>query len=102
LAVAVLAVSYTPFAADAGGAKLPPAASRSIDFGKDIQPIFEKQCYGCHGPKKQEAAFRLDQKDIALKGGELGPAIIPGKARKFAIQAVAGLKDDLAPKRVSD
>ncbi|MCI0533751.1 MAG: PSD1 and planctomycete cytochrome C domain-containing protein [Verrucomicrobiales bacterium] len=88
-------------AADAAGSELPPAASRSIDFAKDIQPIFEKNCYDCHGAKKQEAAFRLDQKDVALKGGELGPAIIPGKsAESLLIQAVAGLKDDLVmPKK---
>src|SRR5262245_66333787 len=35
--------------------KLPPAATRQIDFAKDIQPILTESCYGCHGPKKQEA-----------------------------------------------
>src|SRR2546430_17612723 len=34
---------------------LPAAASRPIDFVKDIQPIFASHCYGCHGPDKQEA-----------------------------------------------
>src|SRR5256885_267779 len=58
---------------------LPAAASRRVDFVKDIQPIFAGHCYDCHGEKKQEAQFRLDTKDIALKGGELGPAIVPGK-----------------------
>jgi mono/diheme cytochrome c family protein len=75
--------------------KLPPAASRKIDFVKDIQPIFAEKCYGCHGPKKQEARFRLDSKDIAWKGGELGRAIMPGKsAESLLIHLVSGLVPD--------
>ena len=50
--------------------KLPPTATRPVDFVKDIQPIFAQNCYGCHGAKKQEAAFRLDSKEVALKDGE--------------------------------
>ena len=72
--------------------KLPPPTDRPVDFVKDIQSIFSKNCYGCHGPKKQEAAFRLDSKQIALKGGELGPAIIPGRSGgSLLIHLVAGL-----------
>lgn len=67
-----------------------PAAARQVDFIKDIQPIFAERCVGCHGPKKQEAEFRLDAKEIALKGGELGPAIVPGKsAESLLIRLVA-------------
>src|SRR5205814_9314163 len=70
-------------------ADLPPAATRKVDFVKDIQPIFVENCYGCHGPKKQEALFRLDHKATALRGGELGPAIVPGKsAESLLVQLV--------------
>jgi mono/diheme cytochrome c family protein len=51
-----------------------------VDFVKDIQPIFREHCHQCHGAHKQEAAFRLDHKPTALKGGDFGVAIIPGKA----------------------
>ncbi|HMC26907.1 MAG TPA: PSD1 and planctomycete cytochrome C domain-containing protein [Verrucomicrobiae bacterium] len=70
-------------------AKLPPA-TRQVEFVRDIQPIFAEHCLACHGPKKQEAEFRLDAKDIALKGGELGTAILPGKsAESLLIRLVA-------------
>src|SRR5688500_16910351 len=83
------------FAADPAD-KLPPAAERTIDFEKDIQPIFANHCYGCHGPKKQEASFRLDEKEIALKGGDLGIAIVPGNSKEsLLIHLVAGTKGDL-------
>ncbi len=66
------------------------------DFVKDIQPIFVQHCYQCHGPDRQEAAFRLDHKASALKGGDLGLAIVPGKATEsLLVQAVKGLKPKL-------
>ncbi|MHA3774669.1 PSD1 and planctomycete cytochrome C domain-containing protein [Verrucomicrobiota bacterium sgz303538] len=82
-------------------ASLPPPTERTVDFVKDIQPIFQGACYDCHGPKKQEAGFRLDHKPTALKGGELGPAITPGKsADSLLVHFVAGLRDEgVMPKK---
>ncbi|MBM3968245.1 MAG: hypothetical protein FJ302_00060 [Planctomycetes bacterium] len=40
--------------------QLPKPLARRIDFVKEVQPIFEAKCLGCHGAKKQESAFRLD------------------------------------------
>ena len=72
-----------------------------MDFVKDIQPIFQKACYECHGPRKQEAEFRLDHKPTVFKGGELGVAIVPGKsAESLLVQFVGGLRDEgVMPKK---
>ncbi|HTD68372.1 MAG TPA: PSD1 and planctomycete cytochrome C domain-containing protein, partial [Candidatus Limnocylindria bacterium] len=76
--------------------KLPPAVTRPVDFTKDIQPIFEASCWNCHGAKKQESAFRLDDRAAALKGGEHGGDIIPGKSgESLLIHAVAGVHDEI-------
>lgn len=54
--------------------------ARQIDFVKDVQPIFQRYCYECHGDKKQKSGLRLDIKSKALTGGDNhGPDIIPGK-----------------------
>ena len=83
--------------------KLPPAASRTVDFAKDIQPIFEATCWKCHGPAKQESGLRLDQRMSALQGGEHGPAIVPGKsADSLLVQAVAGLHSKLKMPKKGD
>ena len=75
--------------------KLPPPASRPVDFGKDVQPILSKNCYSCHGPEKQKASLRWDDKDAAFKGGENGPVIVSGKsAESRVIHLVAGLDPD--------
>ena len=49
-----------------------------VDFVRDIQPIFAKNCYSCHGPQKQKGGLRLDVKSFALAGGKEA-AILPGK-----------------------
>lgn len=62
------------------------AGAKTVDFKKDVQPIFKESCVKCHGldpakPKKKPAAkLRLDDKEGAMKGGAHGVAIIPGKA----------------------
>ncbi|MCA9417425.1 MAG: hypothetical protein KC917_14185 [Candidatus Omnitrophica bacterium] len=39
---------------------LPPAIDRKVDYLSDVKPIFENNCYSCHGPSKQKSGFRLD------------------------------------------
>ena len=79
----------------AAAANLPAAAAHSIDFEKDIKPIFAGNCLSCHGPKKQKGEYRLDVKTIALrKKGDVQP-IIPGRsADSLLIQRVAGINPD--------
>src|SRR6266568_6248037 len=62
--------------------KLPPPATNRIDFGRDIQPIFEASCFKCHGPEKPKSHFRLDNRAAALKGGENGVDILPGQSAR--------------------
>ncbi|HUY89288.1 MAG TPA: PSD1 and planctomycete cytochrome C domain-containing protein [Pirellulales bacterium] len=74
-----MAVCPAGRAAESESAKTLPASS-TVDFVKQIRPIFEQHCYACHGPKKQESELRLDARDAALKGGFNGPAIVKGQS----------------------
>jgi hypothetical protein len=73
------------------------AINRTVDFERDVQPIFAQGCLECHGPKKQKSDFRLDVKRIAFAGGSYGePPIMPGKSADSAlIRFVAGLEEDM-------
>ena len=76
-------------------AQNPPPQPPRVDFARDIQPIFEKSCYECHGPKKTRGRLRLDLRGAALKGGETGPAIVPGNSeRSLVVRRVLGLDDE--------
>src|SRR3954465_1723040 len=100
VALGLSALSMSLFAADAdksqNTSKLPPAAKVAIEFVKDVQPILERHCYSCHGPKKQESGLRLDDAELDLKGGDMGPAYIPGKSATSAlVQYSAGVDENI-------
>src|SRR4030095_12670857 len=71
--VTVVVALAIPFAA--AQIKLPPAASRKVDYKQDIQPLLSQNCYSCHGPEVQQAGLRLDLRQNALRGGDYGPVI---------------------------
>src|SRR4051794_39332249 len=75
--VALLGASSTKQCARKCSAE-PAHPAPHVDFLHDIQPIFQRACYRCHGPEKQKSEYRLDVRDVALKGGELyAPNITP-------------------------
>lgn len=76
--------------------KLPPPATIKIDFVRDIKPILDTACARCHGPERPKSRFRLDNREAALKGGNIGIAIIPGQSgRSPLIHFVAGAVEDM-------
>src|SRR5882762_449279 len=67
-------------------------------FEGKIRPIFVENCYKCHseGAEKVKGGLLLDTREAALKGGNTGPAVVPGNAEKsLLIQAVRYKDKDL-------
>ena len=80
-------------AAVAWGNELPPAATETVDFGKQIRPLLQARCEACHGAAMQMSGLRLDGKEAAMTGGHSGPAILPGNsAESLLIHMVAGFR----------
>jgi hypothetical protein len=76
-------------------ASLPFFREEPVDFARDIRPILQGSCGACHGVEKQRGKLRLDSKRAALKGGESGLAIVPGKPDESRLIArVLGLGDE--------
>jgi hypothetical protein len=75
----------------------PPSAS--VFFETKIRPILSAQCYSCHSTqanKKPKGGLLLDSREGLLKGGESGPAIVPGQPEKSRlIDAVRWTSKDL-------
>src|SRR5438132_1283571 len=89
-----LLISAVVFAAED---KLPPPATGAIEFARDVEPIFAKNCVKCHGPEKQKGGLRLDRETAVRRGGNSGPVIQPGAkaADSRLLQVVAGLDPDV-------
>ena len=74
------------------------AASRPIDFVRDIQPILETHCWHCHGEDQQESGLRLDIRSSMLAGGDYGlPAVVPGDPEKsYLMEVIRHVDADMA------
>lgn len=53
---------------------------QKVDLHLQVRTILAHNCYKCHGSEKVKGDLRLDHIDLMLKGGESGPAIVPGNA----------------------
>ena len=79
----------------AGGAKQTPLATQkavaAIDFVAEVQPIFVRNCYSCHGTEKQSSGYRLDIRSEAFEGGDLfAPNIVPGDVANSRLMEFIG------------
>ena len=71
------------------------AGPATVDFARDVAPIFTAHCLECHGADLQESDFRLDRGDSALRGGANGAAIVPGKSGESSlVERVVSLDPD--------
>ncbi len=55
---------------------------KSVDFEKDVLPIFETKCIRCHGAKRRGGKLDMRSLDALRAGGVSGPAIKAGNSRK--------------------
>src|SRR6516165_4563058 len=63
-----------------------PAAK--VSFVKDVRPILQANCLGCHQPAKAKGGFIMTAFDSLLAGGESGdPAIEPKELGKSELVA---------------
>jgi hypothetical protein len=108
--VAVIMVAIPPAGASDGRPDSKVQAAREEFFEQKVRPLLAENCYACHGEKKQKGGLRLDSLESVLKGGESGPAVVPGKPdESLVVEAVnhEGLemppppRDKLAPEKIA-
>ncbi len=94
-------IDEAPASAPAGQVSAGAANEGERFFAEKVKPIFDAKCASCHGPDKQKGEYRLDQKEVAFKGGETGKtAITPGEPLKSHLVNVVLLPpedDDVMP-----
>jgi hypothetical protein len=75
-----------------------PTPAQTQFFESKIRPVLADQCYKCHSQQseKVKAGLLLDTREGVLKGGESGPALLPGDPEKsLLIKAIRYTDPDL-------
>jgi hypothetical protein len=86
LAILFLACAAAPAAADEA-----PSPADVQFFESKVRPLLAERCQNCHSvkAKKQRGGLLLDSRAAMLKGGDTGPAVVPGHPDKsLLIKAV--------------
>ena len=60
----------------------PPA---SVDFAKDVQPIFNAKCLACHSGSGAKAGLQLDTYENVIAGGDDGKVVVPGDSKSSVL-----------------
>src|SRR5258705_2063364 len=71
-------------------ARVAPGAQATLNFNRDIRPIFAENCFACHGPDNnaRKAGLRFDTKEgIFEKTKKHEPAVVPGSLEKSELWA---------------
>jgi hypothetical protein len=67
-------------------------------FESEVLPILSAHCLKCHGEKKPKAGLDLRSPASMLKGGESGPALVPGACDKSLLFEMVQ-KGEMPPKK---
>jgi WD40 repeat protein/mono/diheme cytochrome c family protein len=84
LLLAALAVAVQPALAD--GPEKKPADPTEVSYYRNIRPIFQQHCQGCHQPARAKGGFVMTDHASLLKPGESGePSIVSGQPDKSSV-----------------
>lgn len=72
------------------------ADDRDDFFESKIRPTLVNSCLRCHGELKSSGELRVDSREALLKGGESGPAIVPGKPGESRLIRAIERHDDVS------
>ncbi len=69
-----------------------PKRDKPVDFRADLLPFLKSNCIACHHSKDPEGQLVLENPKTILKGGETGPAVVPGKSGESLLLLTAAHK----------
>ena len=73
-------------------------AGQTVEFGKDVLPVLRANCLACHNQKTAKGDLILETPEAMQKGGESGPAAVPGKgADSLLLLSAAHRADSVMP-----
>lgn len=76
-------------------------AAEPVDFNRDVRPILNEKCMGCHGGVKHAGGISVQYREDILGKGESGePCVVPGKPEQSELirRILTDDHDDRMPK----
>ncbi|HWY86642.1 MAG TPA: c-type cytochrome domain-containing protein, partial [Gemmataceae bacterium] len=70
-----------------------PARAGMEFFERKIRPLLVDNCFKCHTGPKLKGHLALDSRAALLKGGDTGPALVPGAPGQSLIIKAIGYQD---------
>jgi len=78
--IAVVTVAVVTIKSHWAATVAEPGKGGKISFSKQVQPLLQANCYGCHQPAKASGGYQMTSFPGLLRGGESESlAIVPGK-----------------------
>lgn len=78
-------------------------ADHETFFETQIRPVLAGTCLKCHGGEKTNGGLRVDSRAALIKGGDSGPALVPGAPEKSlllrAVQHADGAELKMPPSK---
>jgi hypothetical protein len=104
ICISIALLCCTPKIAQAENKPIEPTPfTGTINFKRDVMPIFVQHCIKCHGPEKQKGKLRLDNREAVLQKGSLSGPVInkkqPAKSSLYIrIAHLDEFEDPMPPK----
>ena len=94
LSCCILSAGFLFFTGATRGQDAAEVANR-LTFEKDVAPLLKTYCFRCHGDAKREGGLDLRRRFSLIRGGDSGPAMLPGMPQKSLLLELIG--DGLMP-----
>ena len=74
-------------------------AATKVDYTKDVFPILQKYCVGCHTAEEAQGGFVMESHAALMKGGETGVAVTAGEAKssRMVLMATGKIQPQMPP-----
>ena len=72
-------IAFSPARADDKAKPVPVDSNAPVSFAKQVMPVLQRKCQGCHQPAKAQGKLDLTSFETLKKGGKTGPGFEAGK-----------------------
>lgn len=71
------------------------STAAELEFYRDVYPFLKNNCISCHNKTTTKADLNMETPELMIKGGESGPALIPGKGAESLVVAASMHSQDM-------